>query len=160
MSIRNASKAIVIHNGKMLITKCCNSKGEIFYTLPGGRQNFYETMEEAVVRECLEETGLTVSVDRFVALHEEIVMNEEYKKANSDFTHKIFHIFLCHLENEEHQTPTEIDENQIDFEWIQPQQILSINFYPKAVKESMLEILNQDKIFFLGSVRTSEEVSL
>ena len=66
-------KQIIIDNGRMLINKNRNSLGDmcyglpngaIYYDLPGGGQNQYETLEEAVKRECLEESGYTVVVDR------------------------------------------------------------------------------------------------
>ena len=37
----------------------------------------YETMEQAVIRECLEETGYSVLPMRFVGLYEEITEDED-----------------------------------------------------------------------------------
>ena len=72
MAIRCASKAIIINNGAVLLNKCKNEEGHIYYDLPGGGQNVYESLEEALVREVKEETGYDVRVDKFVALAEEI----------------------------------------------------------------------------------------
>ena len=72
MSIRNAAKAIILHQNKILLDKCHAPDAGDYFTLPGGGQNQYETMEEAIVRECLEETGFTVIPEAFVALYEEI----------------------------------------------------------------------------------------
>ena len=66
MGIRNAAKAVIIDNGKILVNKNMNSLGDmcyglpngaVYYDLPGGGQNKYETLEEAVIRECLEDSG-------------------------------------------------------------------------------------------------------
>ncbi len=54
MAIRNAAKAILIHNDKFLLNKCQSKDIGIYYDLPGGGQNPYETMEQAVLREVLE----------------------------------------------------------------------------------------------------------
>lgn len=36
MAIRNAAKAIVIRDGKVLLNKCIDETNEIYYDLPGG----------------------------------------------------------------------------------------------------------------------------
>ena len=77
MGIKNAAKALIINNGKILLNKCQNSLGDaweaipngaVYYDLPGGGQNQYETLTEAVKRECLEETGYTVDIKN-ILLH-------------------------------------------------------------------------------------------
>ena len=81
MGIRNAARAIIVNDGKILLNKNQNSlgdmcfgisKGAVYYDLPGGGQNQYETLEEAVIRECLEETGYITAVERLAAVYEEI----------------------------------------------------------------------------------------
>ena len=39
MAIRNAAKAIVIWNGKILLNRCITEDGEIYYDLPGGQMS-------------------------------------------------------------------------------------------------------------------------
>ena len=51
MSIRCASKAVIIHNDSVLLNQCRDESGRIYYDLPGGGQHVYESLEEAVVRE-------------------------------------------------------------------------------------------------------------
>ena len=60
MSIRSAAKAVILHNNNILLNQCHSAALGDYYTLPGGGQHQYETMEQAAVRECLEETGYTV----------------------------------------------------------------------------------------------------
>lgn len=153
MSIRNSAKAVIINGDKILLDKCKLEEGEIFYTFPGGGQNQYETMEQAVIRECQEETGYTVKVDRFLALYEEIVSDEVERKNYPDYAHKIFHIFLCHLSNEAVKVPTEIDDNQISCEWIEINKISQLNFYPNYIKNKFIPLIEKDMIDYLGSTR-------
>lgn len=42
MAIRNAAKAIIIDNGKVLLNKYIGKCNEIYYDLPGGGQNQFE----------------------------------------------------------------------------------------------------------------------
>ena len=55
--IRSTAKAIILHEGRILLNRCADSRNGIYYALPGGGQNQFEPLEDAVVRECLEETA-------------------------------------------------------------------------------------------------------
>lgn len=109
MSIRCASKAIIINNGAVLLNKCKNEEGHIYYDLPGGGQNVYESLEEALVREVKEETGYDVRVDKFVALAEEIYTSTDLRERFPEYTHRVFHIFKASLISDKQDAPTEID---------------------------------------------------
>jgi len=54
--IRNSAKAVIIKDGKVLLTQNIDEEG-LFYLFPGGGQEKGETLHEAVVRECIEELG-------------------------------------------------------------------------------------------------------
>lgn len=59
--------AIIMKNGKFLMVG--NEKDNYLYSV-GGRIQFGETIEEAVVREVLEETGTRLDIDRLGFIHE------------------------------------------------------------------------------------------
>ncbi len=82
------------------MNKCITEKDEIYFDLPGGGQHQFETMEDAVVREVLEETGYTVRIVSFIALAEEICDNIEFRKEAFDYSHRILHIFIDELTDE------------------------------------------------------------
>ena len=151
MGIRSAAKAVIINNGKILLNKCEDKHNGDYYSLPGGGQNQYETLYEAVVRECLEETGYTVIPERFAALCEEICMNEEFREKYPDYSHKMYHIFICKLANEEIKIPTEKDSMQINSEWVEIETIKEIRILPKLFGDNFQGILNKTTPIFLGS---------
>jgi len=151
MSIRSTAKAIIIKEGKILLNRCKDRNNGDYYSLPGGGQQKYETLQEAVVRECLEETGYTVNPVKFVALCEEICMNEEFREKYPDYAHKMYHIFLCELENSEVKGPTEIDDMQLNSEWIDLDALQDIRLLPKLVGSNILGIINGTVSGFLGS---------
>jgi 8-oxo-dGTP diphosphatase len=52
--------AIVIRHGKILLEKRSNDPGKGKWSVPGGKVEIGETLEQTVIREVKEETGLTV----------------------------------------------------------------------------------------------------
>ena len=85
MAIRSAAKAIILHNNNVLINKCMQiGTNSVYYDLPGGGQHQFESLEEAVVREVLEETGYKVEIIRFAGIAEEIHTDEQIRKAYND----------------------------------------------------------------------------
>jgi len=67
--IRNSAKAIIIKDGKLLTTKNQSRTG-IFFILPGGGQEFGETLHETLERECREEIGCKVEVSELLWIRE------------------------------------------------------------------------------------------
>ena len=151
MGIRSAAKAIIIKGDKILLNECKDIKNGDYYSLPGGGQQKYETLYEAVVRECLEETGYTVIPIRFAALCEEICMDTEIREIYPEYAHKMYHIFICELENKEVKAPTEKDCMQLDSKWIEMDVLQSVRILPKLVGSNILGIINGTVSAFLGS---------
>ncbi|MDR1838959.1 MAG: NUDIX domain-containing protein [Treponema sp.] len=151
MGIRSTAKAIIMKNGKILLNKCIDKKNGNYYSLPGGGQHQYETLHEALIRECLEETGYTIIPIKFVALCEEICMDEKFRKKYPYYAHKMYHIFICELTNEEIKIPIEKDSSQVSSEWIEINTIESIKILPKLLSENIRNIIDDTTPLFLGS---------
>lgn len=151
MSIRNAAKAIILHDNKILLDKCHAPDIGDYFALPGGGQNQYETVKEAVVRECLEETGYTIAPVAFVALYEEIYTLESVRQTYPDYSHKILHIFRCSLADETPITPSEQDSWQLDCVWIGVDEISTVNLLPSLVRDNICHLIHSDVPLYLGS---------
>lgn len=150
-SIRNSVKAIIINDNKLLCTK---NKGEegIFYLLPGGGQEKYETKIEALKRECREEITADVVVKDILFVREYIGKNHNFADTDTD-VHQIEYMFECDLLDDTAIKNGEVpDINQIGVEWIDIKKISEYNFYPSALKELIKENeIVQDRIY-LGDV--------
>ncbi|WP_088189504.1 NUDIX domain-containing protein [Desulfosporosinus sp. FKA] len=151
MSIRSAAKAIIINKGEVLLNKCFDEDNGEYYTLPGGGQHMYETLHEAIIRECLEETGYNVIPKRFAALFEEIYENPKTRELYPEYSHKIYHIFICELVDNITKGPTEIDDMQVSSEWINIQNLDSIQLLPDILNENISTIIERQIPIFLGS---------
>lgn len=147
MSARNSAKALVVHNGKILVNRCVSRFGE-YYALPGGGQRTGEMLHETVRRELLEETGYSVVPLRLSGIYERIC---EGRSDNNG--HKIYFIFLCKLSNEERKKPTETDRFQIGMEWIDIHEIKRRNLFPRAIRDNISGLIGYGETIFIGSER-------
>lgn len=162
--VRNTTKALIINDNKILMIKCQNSIGEMFcglpsgtiyYELPGGGQNRYETLEEAVKRECFEETGYTVSVERLAAIYEEILMDEEFRAEWGEYAHVVHFLFVCNVNNEPAQLPSEKDIDMLGFEWVDMASLgCDFLLHPRIIRANLEWVLASENTLYLGSERT------
>jgi ADP-ribose pyrophosphatase YjhB (NUDIX family) len=162
MEIKNSAKALIIHNGKILVNKNKSSLGDclpelpngtIYYDLPGGGQNKYETLEEAVKRECLEEAGYSIEIERLAAVYEEISINEKFRAKYEKYAHKVHFLFVCHLTSESTEPPTEKDLDSLEATWLDIADIQGVLLYPKIIKANFELVLGSTSTLYLGSER-------
>ena len=96
----------------MLLNRCNDDKFGDYFSLPGGGQHQYETLQDAIVREVLEETVYSIVPVQFAALCETIFTNEDFRKSSPDYTHRIYHVFICELLDNKHAILTGKDDRQ------------------------------------------------
>lgn len=151
MNVRSTVKAIILHEGKVLLNRCRDANNGEYYSLPGGGQEQFETMAEALHRECLEETGYSVEMVRFAALMEEICLDPFIREHYLQYAHKMLHIFVCRLTTLQRVEPTETDDLQISIDWVPVEEVPNINLLPKEVRENFSRLIAEDTPQFLGS---------
>jgi len=143
--IRNAAKAIIIEDDKILLIKHKNN----YYTLPGGGQNHNETLEEALKRECLEEIGGEVQVKevRFIT---EYIGDRHEDSIHDEGFHQLDVFFECdligHVALDE---ANQMDETQEDVKWIPLDDLDTIVLYPKTLIHHIKGI---SKSIYLGEM--------
>lgn len=156
MAILSAAKAIILHNNNVLINKCIQSgTNSIYYDLPGGGQHQFENLEEAVVREVLEETGYKVDIVRFAGIAEEIHTGKEIRKAYSDYSYRILHIFIVRLVDTARVLPTETDFQQEESVWMSLNETDHVVFRPQQLTGKISMLTTNDAPFYLGCTYVS-----
>ncbi|HIS69848.1 MAG TPA: NUDIX domain-containing protein [Candidatus Gallacutalibacter stercoravium] len=153
MAIRNAAKALLYENGKILLNSHKTENGRIYYDLPGGGQHQYETMEEAVVREVLEETGYTVEVVRFQCIAEEIWDDPTMQAQCPEYTHRVLHIFLVRRCDASKAEILESDFEQTGSIWVTPEEADQLDLVPRQLCGQMRKIIESETPLYLGSLK-------
>ncbi len=152
MGVRSTVKALVLHEGKVLLNRCHDRNNGDYYSLPGGGQEQYETMREALIRECREETGYTVEPVRFAALLEEICRDPIIREQYPQYAHKMLHVFVCTLASETVEAPSETDDLQVASEWVPVDAVPALRLLPSQVRESFGSLTEGECPLYFGSV--------
>lgn len=133
MKINNSIKAIIIDNTRLLVNTCKDTDGNIFYTLPGGKQRPAELMIDTLKRETKEETGYDVEPKTL------LFIREGFKEDS----HRIEFMFICDIVSEYEENKLKYDDNQIGTKWLSIDNITHEPLYPA-------ELRNIIKRHFLG----------
>lgn len=152
MGIRSAAKAVIIRDGRVLLNRCRHADGRVYYDLPGGGQLQYETMEAAVCREVMEETGYTVGRMRFAAVAEDIYLDEGLRRDYPDYSHRIYHIFAAEITDAPRNEPTEVDLGMEKCVWVNLADVGALpETYPDRLGELIECIVNGGPAMWLGT---------
>jgi len=133
MIINNSIKAIIIDKTRLLVVKMKDENGNVYYTLPGGKQRPNELMLDTLKREVQEETGYTVEAKSLLFIRE----------AFKEEKHRIEFMFICETVGEAEEEKLSYDENQIGTKWISIDNITHEELQP-------VELRGIIKRYFLG----------
>lgn len=148
---RNSCKAVVVSEGRVLLTVNRDHLGD-FYLLPGGGQKFGETLTQAMVREVREETGWLVEPGGLVLVRDYLGVNHQFARWESD-VHQTEMVFMAKpLEMVDSQP--EHDAWQTGVEWVPAERIASLRIYPDALRSILPRLIrcDYDGPIYLGDV--------
>jgi 8-oxo-dGTP diphosphatase len=149
-SIRNSAKAIIIRDGALLCTKNVGWRGDNFYLLPGGGQEHGETLIQALERECLEEIGARVQVNKLRYLRDYIGKNHAFAERHSA-VHAVEFMFECELIGEpDISKVTNPDSGQTGLLWIELGKLHEYQIFPSDLKHLITSAGELIGAFYLG----------
>lgn len=145
MSIRVCVKALIIREGKILLS--CGDWFDFigYYHLPGGGQEQYESVEEALRREVLEETGYAARSMRFCGIKEEIFTKKSVRAQYPDHSHRINLIYLTEIDTSAaKQAPSHIDMGSDEARWYPLEELprMKEKLLPEGLYEALPDILS------------------
>ncbi|WP_152392736.1 NUDIX domain-containing protein [Paenibacillus guangzhouensis] len=134
--IRNTVRALIIQDDKLLLIKKKRPNIGLYYVLPGGAQESNETLEQALIRECIEELGIEISSSNLICVREYISRNHEYSFILKE-VHTIDFIYECNIQflNNELRS-LKADIGQVGIEWLPINEIKKTIYEPEESLES------------------------
>lgn len=140
--IRSSAKALIIRDGKMLAVRIRDSQEE-WYIMPGGGQTAGETLDRAVEREVLEETGIAVRA-KDVAFVIEGTHGEKF--------HRIDIVFDCEYLGKDENAEKIPDTMQAGTEWINIEGLNHAPLYPSRLRRAIMNYFDGKKtVIYLGN---------
>ena len=129
-TVRNAAKALIIKEDKMLAIKISDGKEE-WYIMPGGGQDVEELLLEAVCREVAEELGLRVEVKDLVFAIEGL---------HGEKFHRVDLVFLCEYKGEIESAVLQSDTNQVGYDWLDIKTLNTTPLYPSKLRRQIMNL--------------------
>lgn len=129
-----ATVGAVILNPENKVLICRSSKWNNKYVIPGGHIEAGEKMEEALVREVKEETGLEIYDIELLGITESI-----YSDSFQSQKHFIFVDFICRSDS----TEVELNHEAQSYEWIELDEVENYNL--EEFTADLLKELRQGK---------------
>ncbi len=146
--VRTSTKAVIIENNALLVIVGKGEIGNEYFYLPGGGQEKFETLEQALKRECFEEIDAKVIVGDLLFVRDYISRNHEFAAFDPNF-HQVDFFFECSLEpGEIPKNGSSPDNTQLGVYWLPLSELETANFYPKKLKTALL---TRDQVY-LGDV--------
>lgn len=128
--VRNAAKALIIKDGKMLAIKLKDEQDE-WYIMPGGGQDVEEILPETVCREVAEELGLQVEVKDLVFVIEGV---------HGESFHRIDLVFLCEYRGKIENAVLQSDTYQVGYDWLDIKSLNTTPLYPSKLRRQIMNL--------------------
>lgn len=130
--------AIIIQDDHILMVK--NTRDPYYYSV-GGRVHFNETLDEAVLREVFEETGIAMEIQQLGFIHENFFILEH----SGEVFHEISFFYYMQPVNSLHLVNKSLTEDGIveKLEWIPVDQLSNYRLYPEFFKTDLFSGLSE-----------------
>ncbi len=148
--VRNAVRALIVRDGKiLLLRKDGYPKGER-YALPGGAQDSGETLEQALNRECMEEIGTEVRINGLLHVADWF----KHRDTEPPSTRQLVEfLFDCEVpadyrpRNGHHP-----DKHQVEVQWRELRELPGIRLLPQSLAEHLAEHPRGNGKIYLGNL--------
>lgn len=142
LPIRNAVRALVLHDGQVLLLRKHYPDQGDRHALPGGGQEPGELLHESLQRECVEEIGTTVEI---VALNQVAEVFRKRERNGGQYRHQVEFIFLCRVPSTyQARSGAKPDRHQVAVEWVGLQHLDHLDMRPYGtaglIRRAMLDL--------------------
>lgn len=142
MNVRVSAKAVIVREGRLLVTRNVDHEG-IFYLLPGGGQEAGESLPAAVQRECREEIGVEVEVHDLLLVRDYIGRHHEFAEVDQK-VHQVELMFRCTLPPDQVPRLGAAPDSrqatvwrQTGIEWLPLERLGEYRLYPRTLAQAL-----------------------
>lgn len=148
--IRNAVRAVIIRDGKVLLIRKEYEDGSQRYALPGGAMAPEETLIMALDRECREEIG--IGVEAVALLH----VADWFKPRDTDpptTRHLVEYLFACDIDDDYMpRNGDHPDSHQVEVLWVKLDKLHTLPLWPHAIAEILPWLEQANAPVYLGTI--------
>ena len=149
--VRNSAKAVIIRDGKLLVIVKRDQDGP-YAVLPGGGQEWGETLPDALMRECQEEIGAEVKVRKLLFIREYRSDRHEFAETSPD-VHQVEFYFKCKVSKDYEPSQGHLPDNgQEEVRWVSLDQLDDIHLYPRTICSVLTDLKHSVYPFYLGDI--------
>ncbi|MCC6150699.1 MAG: NUDIX domain-containing protein [Planctomycetes bacterium] len=147
---RLGARAVIVREDKVLLLRA-QEPSRSYYFLPGGHVQHGERLQDAVLREVKEETGLETAIVRALGVREFIASRHKRLAQNVPTTHHVVAvIFLCRVvgSGEGHFSCDAGATGVTGMEWVPLCNVARIEVHPPHLKELLMNGLSDPEFRF------------
>ena len=149
-NIRNAVRAVIIQNSRILLIRKEYEDGSQRFALPGGAQDPGETLTTALDRECREEIGTTVRILSLMHVADWFKRRDTVPPSSR---HLVEFLFACDVGDAyTPQNGYHPDKHQVEVVWIELDRLNTIPFWPQSIATLLPHIQLEKSAVYLGTI--------
>ena len=142
--IRITPRAVIVNENEILLQHKVYEDGSERYVLPGGAIEPGETIEQALIRECQEEIGTIIMVEKLLHVAD---FFRERKTSPPTRRQQVELLFQCRVPaNYLAQNGPAPDKHQVAVEWVALSQ-LEERLYPPAIVDKLLNLTINSPVY-------------
>ena len=142
--IRITPRAVIVNENEILLQHKVYEDGSERYVLPGGAIEPGETIEQALIRECQEEIGTIIMVEKLLHVAD---FFRERKTSPPTRRQQVELLFQCRVpENYLAQNGPAPDKHPVAVEWVALSQ-LEERIYPPAIVDKLLNLTINSPVY-------------
>ncbi|NOQ68588.1 MAG: NUDIX domain-containing protein [Gammaproteobacteria bacterium] len=149
-NIRNAVRAMIIRDSRILLIRKEYEDGSQRFALPGGAQDPGETLTTALDRECREEIGTEVRILSLLHVADWFKPRDTVPPSSR---HLVEFLFACEVgESYTPQNGYHPDKHQVEVLWVELDRLDTIPLWPQSIAALLSHIQQEKSAVYLGTV--------
>lgn len=148
--IRNAVRALILRDDKILLLRKEGYEDGERYALPGGGQDIGETLEQTLHRECMEEIGARVEIHDLVYVADYFKPRDTYPRSTR---HLVEFLFACTVADD--YVPINgphPDKHQVEVVWAGRKMLAGMPLYPRSLSPYLANSRENTATVYLGTI--------